>query len=135
MAEGVLAVFDQHDLLAGKTLHGLHKRGYHAVATAIQGVTCRALQEFGLQLVDVVLPAHLVIAQAPATIVAEIGLLEQLVYFLRPHLGFTLLRVALNRGTEIDLQPAGQLQPEIPLQHIGDTALTGLTVDAYHLLV
>ena len=96
---------------------------------------CGALQQLRLQFVAAIFPVNLIFAKGPEAISFLIGLLKKLVQLLGAHFRLISFSIGLNRLTEVNLQPARQLQAEFPLQHIGDTAFARLTVDADHFLV
>ena len=56
-------------------------------------------------------------------------------YPLAGDLATVFLRIFLHHPGQFLLQPARQVDTEIPLQHVGDTALAGLGIDPHHFLV
>ena len=76
-----------------------------------------------LKAVGSVLPGELIVTQLPAIGCAQIGFREQGKDVVTGHLGFAVFSQILHCRTEINLQPARQLQPVIAPQYVRHTTL------------
>ena len=135
LAQRVLRVLNHYDMPASERLHGLHKSVDHPVTLARQGdLSLRSMQR-DLKPIGLIPPRQLVIAQLPSVSGAQVSLAEQRKDIVAVDFGFAVLRQALHGCTEVDLQPARQLQPVVSTQHMGNTALARLTIDPNHFLI
>ncbi len=132
--ESMLGVVEHVDVHAGVALPAVNqgRDGPLPLTAQLQGAR-RGLQLQAQALLAVV--AELEAAHPVAVGGRQIVALEQGADLLRADLAAARLRLGLDPAAEVNLQPARQLQAEIPLQQIGHPSLAGLAVDADHRLV
>src|SRR5205807_7085782 len=135
-SDRVLVVIEDGEGDAATLLQGIDKGGDRPVAGAFDAPLGAPFldRRDDAPLAGARLGQHAIVDQAnPAA--AEIGLLEE-----RPDVAAGQLLAGavgdlLDNAAELDLQRAGEIEPVIGLDDIGDPALAGLAVDPDHRLI